>query len=268
LERLKAEDGLLNKHGVEKGFLVQLERLAQEDLLGIDDQRLDQWRQEADAAVEKLFPLLQEAREIHQVKQDRIKNLRERHNLHEVERLDELVLELLPPSVSIEKRLEIRKKRDVLKKGTRLSKEYRAAKDSTNAPAFCEFESEDGERMGGVSKELLREGAVAFVPDQFGQSRLCSKITDPVTGEHTWSEFDYNGINKNTKDGAEAIERTNEWVEFLTGKVLQGAVRNLLSEESGIPPEQIIYDNSAANARVGFCPERVLLGKLCRAGWT
>lgn len=156
--------------------------------------------------------------------------------------------------MSIEKRLEIRKKRDVLKKGTRLSKEYRAAKDSTNAPAFCEFESEDGERMGGVSKESLREGALAFVLDPNGLLRLSSKIADPIKGEYSWKEFDYNGINKNTKEGTEAIERINEWIGFLSGQMLQDAVKNLLSKEAGVPPEKIAYDNAAANARVGILP--------------
>ncbi|MBP6945376.1 hypothetical protein KBD61_00270 [Patescibacteria group bacterium] len=255
LERLNAEDSLLNKHGVEKEFLIQLEQLAGEDLSAKDEEELDVWQKTAEAAIERLFPLLQEAHEIHQSKQDRIKNLRERHHLSEVERLEELVLELLPPDTSVEKRIEIRNKRDILKKGKRVSKEYRAKGDSTNAPSFCEYESDSGEKMGGVAKESLREGAKGFMPyEDDGQLHLSERIIDPETGTITWKKHDYGGVNKDSKVGVEAVRQTNNLITFLTSQMLEDGVKELLAKEAGTSPENISYDNSVGNARVSVLP--------------
>ncbi len=98
LTRYRTTEALLGKHGIEKTHLELLERLGEIDLYKMSEGEMEAWKDMANEAIEKVFPLLQEAREVHLAHQDRVQKVREQHSLDEMNRLDELALELLPSS--------------------------------------------------------------------------------------------------------------------------------------------------------------------------
>lgn len=214
---------------------------------------MEAWKDMADEAIEKVFPLLQEAREAHLVHQDRVKRVREQHSLDELDHLDELTLELLPSSYDVNDRLAIRKHLEILRHGQERFRKEKKDGDSTNAPSLRVFEGESGECKSAFCKESLKEAALALsnTDGDPGDERTGAfqRVFDKDAGVFKWEPAKLEEMIPE-----QAIPAFKRRVAAVTSEAFREQVKEYLAKKIGVTPKEVVYDNQVFNARAGVAP--------------
>ncbi len=253
LKRYETKKSLLQKHGFDHGLLNELKRLGDINLEEKEHDEIETWKMRAEAVIDGVFPLLQEAKELHQAYQGRLEKLREWNRLADVEKLDVAVLDLLPEGTTVEKRLEIAKKMERFRTGREVGRRYLGIEGSLNASSYRELEVEGGTRIGVFGKERLKEATFsvsqAGVEGDVTTVNIFREKFNPQT-----NEFDLEAFDLATLMPADSV---NEYKLFLidaTSPVFREAVTKYLAEGTDIDPSDIAYDNDTFNARLGILP--------------
>ncbi|MBP6945379.1 hypothetical protein KBD61_00255 [Patescibacteria group bacterium] len=267
-ERITGLLGELQQYGVDETFVLiqglsadileKIERITSQVPDITDRARMANWRAFTQLAEKKLSLLIEQAKT-----QRTQEALEQKYPLKQIEALDEDVLRIFGKGYSLEERVAIRQKLEILKYASekRDERKYLGEEEAMNAASRRILVDEEGREYIAFGKEEYREGA--FCLEKWGE---VDDTGDPKEGMETvllrqYYDEDLDKPVFEITSGALADIYIAE-MGPLTSPGLKTAIQNSIAEEIGIPLEEahaIPYDNQLANARAGVLPGELVI---------
>ncbi len=264
LARYEVDEAFVVSQGLSPDILEKIERITAQVPEREDRSRMANWRAFTQLAEGKLLLLIERAKEAAAQAARRREALEERHSLKEIEVVDEDILRIFGKQYSLEERVTIRQKLEILKYAREKidKRKYLGEEEAMNAASRRVLVDSEGREHIAFGKEEYREGA--FCLGKFGQ---VDEVTgDPVEGMHTilmQRYYDQELARPILEISSSALADIYiPEIGSLTSPGLKTAIQNSIAEEVGAPPEEahtIPYDNELANARAGVLPGELVV---------